>query len=65
MVWEAHTEYYSYQVWHVLKDPSARLDFGPITFPGYAMPICPLGIKVNALDIPHPAGRASTAGCVA
>ena len=51
MVWEAHTEYYSYQVWHVLKDPSARLDFGPITFPGYAMPICPLGIKVNALDI--------------
>ncbi len=51
VVWEAHTEYYSYQVWHVVKDPVVRLDFGPITFPGYVMPICPLGIKVNALDI--------------
>ncbi len=51
VVWEAHTEYYSYQVWHVLKDASAPLDFGPITFPGYVMPLCPLGVRVNALDL--------------
>ncbi len=51
VVWEAHTEYYSYQVWHVVKDGSAPLDFGPITFPGYVMPLCPLGIRVNALDL--------------
>ncbi len=51
VVWEAHTEYYSYQVWHVVKDSVAPLDFGPITFPGYMMPLCPLGIRVNALDL--------------
>jgi uncharacterized membrane-anchored protein len=51
VVWEAHTEYYSYQVWHVVHEATGRLDFGPITFPDYVMPICPLGIRVNALDI--------------
>ncbi|HRC43926.1 MAG TPA: DUF3422 family protein [Nitrospira sp.] len=51
VVWEAHTEYYSYQVWHVVRDATTPLDFGPITFPGYMMPLCPLGIRVNALDL--------------
>lgn len=51
VVWEAHTEYYSYQVWHVVQDTSTRLDFGPITFPDYAMPLSPLGLRINALDI--------------
>ncbi|MBI4002345.1 MAG: DUF3422 family protein [Nitrospira defluvii] len=51
VVWEAHTEYYSYQVWHVVSEATSPLDFGPITFPGYMMPLCPLGLRVNALDL--------------
>ncbi|MDH5562236.1 MAG: DUF3422 domain-containing protein [Nitrospirota bacterium] len=49
--WEAHTEYYSYQIWHIPQDPSQPLGFGPLTFPGYAFPFSPLGIAVNALDL--------------
>ena len=51
IAWEAHTEYYSYQVWHIPSDTSKPLEFGPITFPRYQFPLCPLGIQVNALDI--------------
>lgn len=51
VAWEAHTEYYSYQVWHVPQDTTKPLELGPIAFPGYAFPLCPLGIRVNALDI--------------
>lgn len=56
VTWEAHTEYYSYQVWHIPDDKLKPLEFGPLTFPNYAMPLSPLGIEVNALDIlvlPH------------
>ncbi len=56
VTWEAHTEYYSYQVWHMPDDKLKPLAFGPLTFPNYAMPLSPLGIQVNALDIlvlPH------------
>ena len=49
--WEAHTEYYSYQVWHIPQDTTKPLEFGPITFPHYQFPLSPLGIQVNALDI--------------
>lgn len=51
IAWEAHTEYYSYQIWHIPQDRTKPLDFGPITFPQYQFPLTPLGIKVNALDI--------------
>ncbi len=51
VAWEAHTEYYSYQVWHVPQDTTKPLEFGPIAFPGYVFPLCPLGIRVNALDL--------------
>ena len=51
IVWEAHTEYYSYQVWHIPKDKTSRLEFGPLALPDYTFPFCPLGIRVNALDI--------------
>lgn len=51
IAWEAHTEYYSYQVWHIPADKTKPLTFGPITYPGYVFPICPLGIRVNSLDI--------------
>lgn len=50
-VWEAHTEYYSYQVWHIPQNQNVPLEFGPLTFPGYRFPLSPLGLKVNALDI--------------
>jgi len=51
VVWEAHTEYYSYQVWHIPHDKTKPLEFGPLNVPGYAFPLSPLGIRVNALDI--------------
>ena len=51
ITWEAHTEYYSYQVWHMPDDKMKPLEYGPITFPGYQFPISPLGLRVNALDI--------------
>ena len=50
-VWEAHTEYYSYQVWHISQDANRPLTFGPLTYPNYAFPVSPLGVRVNALDI--------------
>ncbi len=56
VTWEAHTEYYSYQVWHIPDDKLQPLAFGPLTFPDYAMPLSPLGLEINALDIlvlPH------------
>ena len=56
VTWEAHTEYYSYQVWHIPDDKLKPLEFGPLRFPDYAMPLSPLGVQVNALDIlvlPH------------
>ena len=56
VTWEAHTEYYSYQIWHIPDDKLKPLEFGPLRFPDFAMPLSPLGIQVNALDIlvlPH------------
>ena len=56
VTWETHTEYYSYQVWHMPDDKLKPLEFGPLGFPDYTMPLSPLGIQVNALDIlvlPH------------
>jgi len=56
VTWEAHTEYYSYQVWHMPDDKLKPLEFGPLSFPDFVMPFSPLGIQVNALDIlvlPH------------
>jgi len=49
--WEAHTEYYSYQIWHIPQASHAPLGFGPLTFPQYVFPFSPLGLEVNALDI--------------
>ena len=49
--WEAHTEYYSYQIWHIPHASNTPLGFGPLTFPHYVFPFSPLGLEVNALDI--------------
>lgn len=51
LIWEAHTEYYSYQIWHIPSDKAKPLSFGPLTFPNYLFPVSPLGLRVNSLDI--------------
>jgi len=51
LVWQAHTEYYSYQVWHIPSEKTAPLSFGPLAFPQYVFPLSPLGLRVNSLDI--------------
>ncbi|HJT21342.1 MAG TPA: DUF3422 family protein [Nitrospira sp.] len=49
VVWQAHTEYYNYQIWHVPN--STQIGFGPLAFPGYKFPVAPLGTEVCHLDI--------------
>ncbi len=63
VIWQAHTEYYSYQVWHMPSDYAGGMTFGPMTFPDYQFPATPLGVEVCHLDIvlmaePLPASEA-------
>ncbi len=51
LIWQAHTEYYSYQTWHVPSDHGGEVTFGPMAFPQYRSPITPLGSEVCRLDI--------------
>jgi uncharacterized membrane-anchored protein len=51
VIWQAHTEYYSYQIWHIPSTQAARVTFGPMTFPDYRFPVTPLGAEVCRLDI--------------
>jgi uncharacterized membrane-anchored protein len=51
VVWQAHTEYYNYQLWHLPLPTWAEVTFGPLTFPGYKFPVTPLGTEVCRLDI--------------
>ena len=51
LIWQAHTEYYSYQTWHIPSDHAGEVTFGPMTFPQYRSPITPLGVEVCRLDI--------------
>jgi len=51
LIWEAHTEYYSYQTWHIPSDHSGEVTFGPMTFPQYRSPVTPVGAEVCRLDI--------------
>lgn len=51
LIWEAHTEYYSYQTWHIPSDHDGEVTFGPMTFSQYRSPITPLGAEVCRLDI--------------
>lgn len=50
-IWEAHTEYYSYQFWHIPSASRPPLQFGPLDYPGFQFPLSPLGLRINALDI--------------
>jgi len=63
MIWEAHTEYYSHQTWHIPSDHAERATFGPMTFPQPRPQITSLGVEVCRLDIllmtdPLPASEA-------
>lgn len=49
LVWQAHTEYYNYQIWHLPAKP--EVSFGPMTCPEYSFAISPLGNEVCRLDI--------------
>jgi len=51
IVWEAHTEYYSYQIWHIPDDKTSLPEFGPLIPVRDPFPARPLGTPVNALDI--------------
>lgn len=51
LIWQAHTEYYSYQTWHVPSHHGGEVTFGPMAFPQYRSPITPLGAEVCRLDI--------------
>ena len=50
-VWQGHTEYYSYQVWHVPPAQQPTVRFGPMAYPQFRFPISPLGTEVCRLDI--------------
>ena len=51
VIWQAHTEYYNYQLWHLPPPVKPEVSFGPLTFPDYKFPIAPLGSEVCRLDI--------------
>ncbi|MDZ4732858.1 MAG: DUF3422 family protein [Nitrospirota bacterium] len=51
LIWQAHTEYYSYQTWHIPSDHGGEVTFGPMSFPQYRSPITPIGAEVCRLDI--------------
>lgn len=56
VIWQAHTEYYSYQLWHLPPPEKNDLVFGPLTFPAYRFPGTSLGTEVCRLDILLTAG---------
>ena len=51
LIWQAHTEYYNYQLWHVPSPANSAVTFGPLMFPDYTFPVEPLGSVVCCLDI--------------
>jgi uncharacterized membrane-anchored protein len=48
IIWQAHTEYFNYQIWHL---PNSAVAFGALTFPDYKFPLQPVGMEVCRLDI--------------
>lgn len=51
VIWQAHTEYYNYQVWHLPPVQNGKLTFGPLTFPQYQFPETSLGTEVCRLEM--------------
>ncbi|MCS6896990.1 MAG: DUF3422 family protein, partial [Nitrospira sp.] len=50
-LWQAHTEYYNYQLWHLPSTNRGDLAFGRLAFPGYRFPESVLGTPVCRLDM--------------
>jgi len=48
VIWQAHTEYYNYQIWHL---PNSAVTFGPLAYSDYKFPLQLLGTEVCRLDI--------------
>lgn len=51
VLWQAHTEYYNYQLWHVPPQANGTPTFGSLTFPEYRFSVEPLESVVCRLDI--------------
>ncbi|HSA85297.1 MAG TPA: DUF3422 family protein [Nitrospira sp.] len=51
LIWQAHTEYYNYQLWHVPSQATGAVTFGALAFPDYTFPVQSLGSAVCRLDI--------------
>lgn len=51
IIWQAHTEYYNYQLWHLPPPGASGVAFGPLAFPAYRSPGTALGAEVCRLDI--------------
>lgn len=51
VVWQAHTEYYNYQLWYLPSPGKSEVTFGPLAFPNYQFPATSLGTEVCRLDI--------------
>jgi uncharacterized membrane-anchored protein len=51
ILWRLHTEYYSYQTWHIPAESSRSLSFGQIDLPDYLFHSCPLGTRIAWMDV--------------
>lgn len=51
VIWQAHTEYYNYQLWHLPPPGRDEITFGPLTFPQYQFPETTLGVEVCRLEM--------------
>ncbi|MGQ0665924.1 MAG: DUF3422 family protein, partial [Nitrospiraceae bacterium] len=51
VIWQAHTEYYNYQIWHLPSADQSEVTFGPLTFPHYHFPETSLGTEVCRLEM--------------
>jgi uncharacterized membrane-anchored protein len=49
--WQLHTEYYTYQLWYLPADPSRRLAFGPLEWPGPPPACSVFGDVVTTVDL--------------
>jgi uncharacterized membrane-anchored protein len=51
VVWQAHTEYYNYQLWHLPSPRNGGVTFGPLAFSHHKFPVSSIGSDVCRLDI--------------
>jgi len=51
VIWQAHTEYFNYQIWHLPSADKSEVTFGPLNFPHYRFPETSLGTEVCRLEM--------------